>query len=71
MINQRMLVWIAFWAFVVVSWAIAGFYFFIAGWSSCEATSSCVVDRFAGIAALLLMPAQVLLAVYLKQHLKG
>ena len=58
----------AFWAFVLVSWAAAGFYWFIAGWSSCEATSSCETDQVVAMLTLLLMPAQVLLAVWLKQR---
>jgi hypothetical protein len=61
-------IWIAFWAFVIASWAAAGFYWFIAGWSSCQSTGSCANDQMVGALTLLLMPAQVLIAVWLKQR---
>lgn len=64
----RGLIWIAFWTFVIISWAAAGFYFFIAGWNSCESTGSCSTDMAVGLLTLLLMPAQVLLAVWLKHR---
>jgi hypothetical protein len=66
---RRAIIWLFFWLFVVASWAVLGFYFFIAGWSSCQATGTCTLDRIVIVVALLLMPAQVLLAVYLKQRL--
>ena len=65
---RRGLIWIAFWAFVTVSWAASGFYWFIAGWTSCQSTGSCSTEAVIGVVTLLLLPAQVLLAVWLKQH---
>ena len=62
------LIWIAFWAFVMVSWAAAGFYWFITGWTSCHSTGSCATDGVVGVLTLLLMPIQVLLAVWLRQR---
>ena len=64
---RRGLIWTGFWVFVVVSWAAAGFFWFIAGWSPCQATGSCSADRIIGVLTVLLMPIQVLLAVWLKQ----
>ena len=60
--------WLLFWLFVVVSWTAVGFYLFISGWAPCEVTGTCVADTGVVLIALLLMPAQVLLAVYLKQR---
>lgn len=60
--------WTLFWLFVIVSWAAVGFYLFISGWAPCALTGTCVVDGVVVLIALLLMPAQVLLAVYLKQR---
>ena len=60
--------WLLFWLFVVVSWTAVGFYLFISGWASCRETGTCISDGFVVVLALLLMPAQVLLAVYLKQR---
>lgn len=60
--------WLLFWLFVVVSWIAVGFYLFISGWAPCAVTGACVADRFVVLLALLLTPAQVLLAVYLKQR---
>jgi uncharacterized membrane protein (DUF485 family) len=66
MIGMR--IWTLFWLFVVVSWSAVGFYLFISGWTSCAVTGTCITDGFVVLLALLLMPAQVLLAVYLKQR---
>ena len=63
-----MRVWLLFWLFVVVSWLAVGFYVFLMGWASCHVTGTCAVDRAVTMLAVLLMPAQVLLAVYLKQR---
>ena len=68
MSGTRGLIWVAFWAFVIVSWAAVGFYWFIAGWSSCKGTGSCTTDGVIGVLTLILMPTQVMLAVWLKQR---
>jgi hypothetical protein len=60
--------WTLFWLFVVVSWMAVVFYLFISGWSPCAVTGTCIADRVVAVLALLLMPAQVLLAVYLKHR---
>jgi hypothetical protein len=57
-----------FWLFVVVSWTAIGFYLFISGWAPCAVTGTCITDGIVVVLALLLMPAQVLLAVYLTQR---
>jgi hypothetical protein len=70
--TTRGLIWIAFWAFVIVSWAAAGFYWFIAGWTSCQSIGSCATDGVIGVLTSFLMPIQVMLAVWLKQrHIRG
>lgn len=63
-----MRVWLFFWLFVVVSWAAVGFYLFTSGWAACGVTGTCIADGAVVVVALLLMPCQVLLAVYLKQR---
>ena len=63
-----MLRWVLFWIFVPVSWVAVGFYVFISGWSPCEDSGTCVLDTAVALLALLLMPVQILLAVYLKQR---
>jgi hypothetical protein len=60
--------WLLFWLFVVVSWMVVAFYFFISGWAPCVVTGTCLADGFVAALAILLMPAQVLLAAYLKQR---
>lgn len=60
--------WMLFWLFVIVSWMAVGFYSFISGWARCTVTGTCVTDGIVVVLAMLLMPAQVALAVYLKQH---
>jgi hypothetical protein len=65
--DSRMRTWLPFWLFVVVSWAAVGFYLLISGWAPCTVTGTCVADAVVVVLALLLMPVQVLLAVYRKQ----
>ena len=60
--------WLLFWLFVVVSWTAVVFYLFISGWAPCTVTGTCIQDGLVVGLALFLMPAQVLLAVYLKQR---
>lgn len=67
--NQAMrLTWVLFWLFVLVSWGAVGSYVFFAGWSSCEVRGACGMDRFVSVLLWTLMPAQGLLAAYLKQR---
>jgi hypothetical protein len=63
--------WLLFWVFVVASWVAVAFYLFISGWAACSETGTCFTDRAVVVLALVLMPAQVLLAVYLKQRRSG
>lgn len=60
--------WLFYWLFVVVPWAAVGFYLFTSGWAACDVTGTCFADGAVAVFALLLMPSQVLLAVYLKQR---
>lgn len=60
--------WLLFWLFVILSWTAVGFYLFISGWAPCAVTGTCVADGVVVVLALVLMPAQVLLALYLKQR---
>ena len=63
-----MLKWLLFWLFVIVSWAAVAFYLFISGWARCNVTGTCIADGLVVGLALLLMPSQVLIAIYLKQR---
>jgi hypothetical protein len=63
-----MRVWLPFWLFVVVSWLAVGFYSFIAGSSDCHVSGTCAADRTVAGFAVLLIPAQALLAAYLKHR---
>ena len=67
--NHRVLTWVLFWAFVVVSWTLILGYAFFAGWSSCEVRHACGVDRILGVLLWVLMPMQVFIAVFIKQRL--
>lgn len=60
--------WLLFWLFVIVSWTAVGLYLLISGWAPCAESGTCIADGVVVALALLLMPAQVLLAVYLKQR---
>ena len=60
--------WLLYWLFVIVSWSVVGFYVFISGWAPCEESGTCVAFGLVAAIALLLMPAQVLIAAYLKQR---
>ena len=60
--------WLLFWLFVAVSWIAVAFYLFISDWAPCSVTGTCITDGVVIALALLLMPAQVLIAVYLKQR---
>lgn len=60
--------WLLFWLFVIISWTAVGFYLLVSGWAPCAKSGTCVVDGFVMVLALLIMPTQVLLAVYLKQR---
>ena len=66
--KRRVLVWLLFWTFVVVSWTFILSYVFFAGWSSCEVRHACTIDRVISALLWLLMPAQVLIAVLIKQR---
>lgn len=71
MIARRILKWIAFWLFVIFSWAAAGFYFLISGGSSCEPRDTCTQDTAVSILTVLLLPGQVLVFVLLRHRTGG
>ena len=60
--------WLLFWLFVIASWTAVGFHLLTTGWAPCAVTGTCLIDGIVVVLALLLMPAQVFLAVYLKQR---
>lgn len=67
---SRLLKWITFGVFCLFSWVCAVFILFITGWASCSVTGSCVADRIAVIGIILMLPAQIAIAVYLRQREK-
>jgi hypothetical protein len=52
----------------VLSWVVAGLFVLIAGGASCQVTGRCTSDGIAFIFVLALLPAQALIAAYLRQR---
>jgi hypothetical protein len=68
MSEGRGLTWVAFWAFVIVTWAAAMFYLAAASSGPCKSAGSCLTGQVVAWLTLLLMPIHVLLFVWLKQR---
>jgi membrane protein YdbS with pleckstrin-like domain len=68
MSEGRRLTLVVFWTFVIVTWAAALFYMAAVSSAPCETTGTCSVSQVVAVLTLLLMPAQVLLFVWLKQR---
>ena len=66
--TRRVLIWLLFWVFFVVSWIMVLGYAFFAGWSSCEVRLACVADYAVGLLLWLLLPAQGLTAALIKHR---
>lgn len=64
----RVIAWAGFCLFVAVSWAALGVYALGAGQGPCEESGTCSADYAVAIVTLLLMPAQVLMFVWLRQR---
>jgi len=67
---NRLLKWTTFGVLCLLSWACAVFFLLITGWASCSVTGWCVADRIVIIGIILLLPAQVAVAAYLRQREK-
>ncbi|MBB5718718.1 hypothetical protein FHR23_001641 [Stakelama sediminis] len=68
---NRLLKWTIFGILCLLSWACAVFFLLTTGWASCSVTGHCVMDRLVIGGILLLLPAQVAVAVYLRQREKS
>jgi hypothetical protein len=68
--TRRLLIWLMFGVFVIVSWIVILGYAFFAGWSSCEVRHACTSDRVVGILLWLILPAQGLIVALIKVRLE-
>lgn len=67
---KKLLVWIGFFIFVVISWALAFLFLFTGGRSPCSETGSCVSDQIGVVIVLCLLPLQAGLAAFIRYRLK-
>lgn len=67
---SRFLKWTVFGVLCLLSWVCAVFYLFITGWAPCSVTGRCFSEGIVIIAIILLLPAQVAVAAYLRQREK-
>ena len=67
---SRLLKWTIFGVLCLLSWACAVFFLLITGWAPCSVTGKCVSDGIVIIGIILLLPAQVAVAAYLRQREK-
>jgi len=59
--------WAIFGFLCIVSWICAGLFLLTTGWASCSVTGWCITDRIVIAGILLLLPAQVAVAAYLRR----
>lgn len=64
----RVMAWLGFGLFVALSWTALGLYFFVAGQGPCDVGGSCWVDQSLALFALVLLPLQVLVFVWMRQR---
>lgn len=64
----RVLKWVLFLILCIFAWICAAFYLLTIGWASCEVTGRCVIDRIVIGVILLMLPAQVAIAAYMRSE---
>ena len=67
---DRVLKWVVFVAVCLISWVWASFELFAMGWSSCEQAGSCASESIVVAIVLLLLPAQIAAAAYMRHREK-
>ena len=67
---NRLLKWSIFGVLCLLSWACAVFFLLITGWAPCSVTGWCVADRIVILGIILMLPAQVAIAAFLRQREK-
>jgi hypothetical protein len=60
--------WVAFGLFCLLSWVAAAFFLLISGWAPCTVTGWCIADRIVFVIILLLLPAEVAVAAYMRHR---